>query len=208
MHGLTAPAQVENIAGMHRWLVLGAVVALVGVSSAAGAPSACPGPGCAPIGTFSIPLPATGKASFFIVTITGQAVATPTIGAVINGPGLTGNEEMAGFAPKPIVKSGKATVKFYLAVANPKSKLKNTMRLPAASAGGSVGLEAFGGSGQLTNPGTPDVQQVPVKVFDNDYHALFGAGLAWLEDWESKSPPPGTKVSDIIKGILAFGGGK
>ena len=205
---MTAPAPVENIAGVHRWLVLAAAVALVGATSAAGAPPTCPGPGCAPIGTFSIPLPPTGKASFFVVTITGQATATPTIGAAINGPGLTGNEEIAGFAPKPVVKDGKATVKFYFAVANPKTKLKYTVRVPAAAAGGAVGFEAFGGSGQLTSPGPPEVQQVPVKVFDNDYHALFGAGLAWLSDWENHSPPPGTKVSTIITGILVYGGGK
>jgi hypothetical protein len=197
---------------VNRWVVLAATVALVGAPAAVGSTGSCPGPGCVPIGSFSVPLPATGKASFFIVTISGHAATTPTIGVNINGSVLTGNREVAGFAPKPVVKSGTATVKFYLAVANPKSKLSKTVRLPARCAptcGRTPPLfQVFGGSGQLTNPVKPDVQQVPVKVFADHYHGLFKLGFAWLQDWESHSPPPGTKPSDVITAILVFGGGK
>jgi hypothetical protein len=176
-----------------------AAAALIATAVANAAPS-CPGPGCGPAGNFTIPVPKTGKAAFYVVTITGKAPKVSAVGAAVMGRSVTGNVEMAGFAPKPKVKGGKVTIKLYFAIANPKSRLKLSAR--ASTAG--IGLEAFV-SPLLPNPSPPVVKQESPAKFDRDYHALFGLGLAWLQDWESHSPPPGTKASDVILQLIGFG---
>jgi hypothetical protein len=176
-------------------VVAGAALLATGVANAG--PS-CPGRGCAPIGRFRIPVPQMGEAAFYVVTITGQASKVSAVGAAVLGQSVTGNREMAAFAPKPTVKAGKATIRFYVAIANPKSRLKASARAVAAA----IGLEAFA-SPLLLSPSPPVVKQETRTKFADDYDS-FGALAKWLQYWESYSSTHRT-AQDVMHAILAVG---
>ena len=171
-------------------LVVTAAAALVASGSATAAPASCPGPGCLPLGSFTIPLPAKGKAAFYVVTIAGKGTGAPVVGAALNNTSLTGFEEMAAFATKPTVKNGTVTVSFYIGIANPKSRLKYGIREPAAARGGGVDVAAFSNPG-LTNPGPPRVTEEPAGRFESTEKSLEKKET-WGQFWEGMSPdtPP------------------
>jgi hypothetical protein len=181
-------------------LVLAAVMALLLASPAGAAAPSCPGPGCLPIGTFSIPVPAAGKATFYVVTISGKGSKAPKFGASLNNSSaVKGHLKIAAVSPKPSVKSGTVKLTFYIAMDNTNKKLVSGLL-------GGVGFEAFAGAGQMSNVGKPVVTSVSCSVLKKDEKSVGQGGDAWDQFWESASPKPGTDALTLIVEAFAHGG--
>ncbi len=164
-----------------RLAVITAVLALAGAAPALGARHvSCPGPGCMPAGTFSMKLPAPGKATFYAVTITGKATKAPTVGFAITTP-LAKTLEATASGPKPTVKSGVVTVKLYFSIGN--TGKRTVSKLAAATADVSFGAYA---NPPLQNPITT-VAPITCTTFDGSYGGL---DVLVKEVWGGGSPPP------------------
>ena len=181
-------------------LLLAVATALAASGAAAAAPKSCPGPGCLPLGSFTIPLPARGKVAFYVVKISGKGTGAPVVGASLNNTGLSGLEEMAAFAPKPTVKNGTVTISFYIGIANPKSKLKYAVRGAASARGAGIDMEAFSDPG-LTNPGVPTVTEDPAAEFKSSDQAL-SKNSVWNQFYEGQSVN-GVTFEEILDEFLA-----
>ncbi len=136
---------------------------VVGTATAGAAPRAsCPGPGCMPVGMFSIPLPASGKAAFYKVTVTGTAAKPTVVSLSIMGATPKGPYTAAAVESKPVVKNGKEQATIFMSVS---TKPHKTAFAAAAS---SLTFEGFAPSGQLSGA-TAKATPVSCPVFKKSY---------------------------------------
>lgn len=179
-----------------RWrlLVVAATTALLAAAPGAAAPRACPGPGCALVGSIPVVFPASGKATFYVVTFKGKATKPPVIALALSGPSATGHEAIAAVESKAQLAGGTATVTILLGVSNIKRAVA-----AVGVARGSTSLEGFAPNGTFTPLGNPTVTPTACKLFDGKYTALENLGFSWQQFWLGKSP----KSQDVAQGILA-----
>ncbi len=169
--------------------LLGAVAAIVLPASGTAAPSSCPGPGCMPAGTFSLP---TAKPKYYAVTISGKASKAVPIALSINGPGAPTNTLITAFEGKPVVKGAVETATIYMAV-TPRSK-----KAAFATAASSIQFEEFAPAGKFLGGGTK-VAPISCKVFKSKYPA---ANL-WNNFWADVSPNGATDAIGLIQEWLS-----
>lgn len=142
----------------------------------------CPGPGCTQVGSFSIPIPAGGKISFYVVTFKGKAAKAPVVSLTLTGTTPTGNVAIAAVEPKSTVKNGTVTVRILLGISNVK------LRGLSSARGGTTSFGGFAPSGSFSPEGYPSVTPTPAAKFDGDYLALKQLGESWELFWLGKSP--------------------
>jgi len=172
---------VEWFGTVLRLAVIAAVLALAGAAQALGARQiSCPGPGCMPAGTFSMKLPAPGKATFYAVTITGKGTKAPTIGLAITTP-LAKPLEAAVSEAKPTVKGGVVTEKLYFSFGN--TGARTVSGLVAATADVTFGAYA---NPPLQSP-SATVAPISCSAYDGSY---AGLDILVREVWGGGSPPP------------------
>jgi hypothetical protein len=175
------------------------VLAVVGVALVLAAPAAgggaksCPGPGCLPAGSFSIPAPAAGKISFYEITFTGKATAAPVIAVAATAPLQGKNIAVAAVEGKGKIAGGVAKVTILLGASNVAG------RGIASAAGETLSFEGFAPAGTFSPEGYPSVKPTAPAKFDNDYRALENLGFSWQQFWLGGN----SKSRDVAEGILA-----
>jgi hypothetical protein len=161
---------------------------VVGTATAGAAPRAsCPGPGCMPVGTFSIPVPPSGKVTFYRVTVTGTAAKPTVVALSITGATPKGTFTAAAVESKPVVTSGKERATIYISVSTKPHK-----RAFAAVAA-SLTFEGFAPSGQLSGA-TANATPVSCSVFKSKYPKA----PVWKNFWADSSYHGGTDALQLI----------